>query len=85
MKLEIVSSDAHNIYQVAWLELNTPVGNFIIQQGHAPMILSLTPDKPITFRLKTGKQQTINANNGMAKITRESTTLMIDTHHKLPL
>jgi F0F1-type ATP synthase epsilon subunit len=85
MKLEIVSSDAHNIYQVAWLELNTPVGNFIIQQGHAPMILSLTPNKPITFRLKSGKQQTINANSGIAKITREATTLIIDTHHELPL
>jgi F0F1-type ATP synthase epsilon subunit len=82
MKLEIVSSDAHNSYQVAWLELNTPVGNFIIQQGHAPMILSLTPNKPVTFRLKSGKQQTINVNNGMAKITRESTTLIIDTHHE---
>ncbi len=82
MKLEIVSSSEHNTYQVAWLELNTPVSNFIIQRGHAPTILSLTPGKLITFRLKSGKQQTIKVQHGMAQVTRESTTIVLDTHHE---
>lgn len=80
MKLEIVSSTDHDTYQVAWLELNTPVGNFIIQMGHAPTILSLTPEKLITFRLKSGKQQTIKVQHGIAQISRESTTILLETH-----
>ena len=63
-------------------QFNTPVGNFIIQMGHAPTILSLTPGKLITFRLKSGKQQTIKVQYGMAQITRESTTIILDTHHE---
>lgn len=79
MKLEIVSATEHTTYQVAWLELNTPVGNFIIQMGHAPTIFSLTPHKPITFRLKSGKQKTINAYHGVAQIFRESVMILLDT------
>ena len=82
MKLEIVSSSEHTIYQIAWLELNTPMGNFIIQMGHAPTILSLSPGKLITFRLNSGKQQTIKVQHGIARIARDAATIILDTTHE---
>ena len=79
MKLEIVSANEHSSYQVAWIELNTLVGNFIIQMGHAPTILSLAPNKTVTFRLKNGKQKTIIVLHGIAHVAREATTLIVET------
>ncbi len=77
MDLQIFSMQATHFYTVAWLEINTPNGNFIIQSGHAPMIINLTPYQPITFRLSNGKQETVIPRSGIAQINREKTVLLI--------
>ncbi len=77
MKLEVVSPTEHTTYAVAWLELNTPVGNFVIQEGHVPMVVTVSPNKPIIFRLKSGKQKHIIPRHGIADIQRNSATLII--------
>lgn len=80
MKLKIVSPDQETEYRIAWVELNTPVGNFIIQKGHIPMILTLAHNQPVTFRLKSGKQQTVTPHHGIADITRTDVTIIMSGH-----
>ena len=77
MKLTINTPHHTTHYAVALLEINTPTGNYIIQQGHAPMILSLSFRQPMTFRLKTGKQETLLVHHGIAKIDRTSATIVM--------
>ena len=77
MELRIISTKQAKSHTIAWLELETPNGNFVIQPGHAPMITSLSPKQPITFRLKNGKQETITPQAGVAEITRDKATLLI--------
>lgn len=63
--------------QIAWLDIETPVGNFVIQPEHAPMIVALLPDSSITYCLGSGKHESINIKRGLAHITRDSVTLLI--------
>lgn len=78
MQLQIVAPDQTHKYQVVWIELNTVVGNMIVQPGHAPMVVLLAPHKPITYRMRTGKQETITPRQGVAEITRDKTTVIIN-------
>ena len=78
MKLHVISPMRTMQYNVAWLEINTNVGNFIIQKGHAPTLLVLAPNQEIIFRLKNGKQESITIPNGIVEITREQATVVIN-------
>ena len=77
MELNITSPDEQHILKVAWFEIDTPVGNFIIHAGHAPTILTLLPESIITIRLKSGKQETIKAPSGIVHITRKLVTIIL--------
>lgn len=78
MNLSIITPSEHRDYEIAWLELNTPHGNMIVQRGHIPMIVTLVPNQPITFRLKNGKQETIIPRGAIAEISRESASIIIN-------
>jgi len=77
MKLKIVSPEGTKEHSVQWLELNTKAGNFVIQPGHQPMIVSLAENKEVVFCLENGKQETFTPTAGIAEITRTSATLVI--------
>ncbi len=82
MKLIISTPEYHSSYLVAWLEINTPTGNYVIQKGHAPIIMALSPQKALTFRLKTGKQETVTVKFGVVTIDRESATVVMTVAEK---
>lgn len=77
MKLTIHTPTSTTHHTVTWLEINTPMGNYIIQRGHIPMILSLSPAQSMTFRLKNGKQETVLVQQGIVKINRTSATVVM--------
>jgi len=77
MKLILSTPLKRSEYSVAWLEINTPTGNYVIQKGHAPIILILSPGQSLTFRLKTGKKETLLVKHGVAKIDRTSATIVM--------
>lgn len=78
MELHIINAHESKIVSVDWIEINTPVGNFIIQQGHAPMVLTLQQKQPIIFRLTSGKEQNIVIPQGIIEITRDLVTILIN-------
>jgi F0F1-type ATP synthase epsilon subunit len=77
MELIISTPTYRSVYSVVWLEVNTSTGNYVMQKGHAPTIMVLSPLKALTFRLKTGKQETVMVKHGVVKITRESATVVM--------
>ena len=78
MELKIISPESTQTYTIIWLELNTSTGNFVIQHGHAPMIVSLAPNKEVIFCLANGKQESLVPTGGIAEITRKSATLLLN-------
>ena len=78
MKLDLISPICTLTYDVAWLELHTSAGNFVIQKGHIPTLLVLSPNKDVIFRLKNGKEESITIQSGIAEITRESAIVLFN-------
>lgn len=77
MQLLIVSPEKQQTIEVAWVELNTPSGNYIIQQGHAPMALALTAKQPFIYAHKNGKEEIVMVERGIAEITRSQVMILL--------
>jgi len=77
MQLNIAMPMQKKTVKIAWIDINTHVGNFIIQPEHAPMIISLLPESQITYCLSSGKLETVNVKSGIAHVTRENITLLL--------
>lgn len=78
MELHIISPEQTVIHSVAWVEAKTIAGNFVIQPGHAPTILLLSPDKELIFCLINGKQESLLVPRGILDISRTTVTLIIN-------
>ncbi len=78
MNLTILSPQEKKTYTIAWIEVNTAAGNFVIQSNHVPTVLLVLPHQPITICLTSGKQETFTTPGGALEITRNNATLLID-------
>ncbi len=78
MELVLISPLQKQTFSITWLEINTAVGNFVIQPGHAPMIVTLTPHEKLTFCLDNGKRESIIVHQGVAHITRTSASILLN-------
>lgn len=78
MELIVVSPTQNNTYAIAWIEISTPAGSFVVQHGHMPMIIALKENTSLPFRLENGKQEVIVVPQGIAEITRSSVTIIIN-------
>lgn len=77
MELTIISPVLQKKMTIAWLEINTPVGNFVIQKGHAPMVVTLSAHQPIIFGLPNGTQQSIIIIKAVVEVTRTGATVIV--------
>ncbi len=78
MQLQIARPTEKKLINILWIDLQTPVGSFVIQPEHAPMIIALKPDSFVTFALENGAQESVAVKQGIAHVTRESVTLLLN-------
>ncbi len=81
MKLTIFSSTQSQEYDMSYLEVETSVGNFVILEGHAPLLLLLSVGKPIIFCQKDTPETFERlplAHGGILKITRTHATVIMN-------
>lgn len=79
MQFTILSPTRKESYPVSWVEFESMVGNFVIQPGHAPMIVVLKPNSLSTCLLRNGKQTTVGVSSGVVEVTRASVTFLLDS------
>ena len=78
MKLIIISILQTIEHEIAWVEANTPLGNFVIQPNHAPLMLLLSAQKECLYCLSTGKQESfIPERGGILRITPQEITAIM--------
>lgn len=77
MKLQIITTQRTLEYEIEWAELNTPVGNMIIQHGHNPMIIELTSGHEFIYKKEDGAQDSIMIVQGIAHITRNEIKILL--------
>lgn len=78
MNLTILSPEEKKSMAIAWIEINTSAGNFVIQPNHAPTIFLISPHQPITICLANGKKETFTKSGGTLEVQRDAVTLLID-------
>jgi F0F1-type ATP synthase epsilon subunit len=78
MELKIISPFSSNAYDIKWIEINTPKGNFVIQNEHAPMILQLSPGKKTIYEQKDGKKGSLIIECGFIHIMRDRATIIVN-------
>lgn len=77
MQLTLMSPTNSQIIEINWLEVQTDKGNFVIQPGHMPMIVLLTPNQELTMELLDGSVTLMSITGGILEITRTAVTLLI--------
>jgi F0F1-type ATP synthase epsilon subunit len=76
MILHVVSALKKQDIAIAWFEINSRAGNFVIQPGHAPMIVTLMANSVITYGLEGGGQESQVIKQGIVHVTRADITLL---------
>lgn len=77
MELHLVAPEEERTLFVAWFEIDTPAGNFVIHLGHAPMMVTLLANRDIVIRLRNGKEERIHAHGGLVHVTRKTATIIL--------
>jgi F0F1-type ATP synthase epsilon subunit len=78
MKLVIMRPGEMAEYAVEWIEINTPLGNFVIQEEHAPTVFTLSAHKECRFSLAiTGKEESLVIEEGIIEINRKTALLFL--------
>ena len=78
MELTIMSAASSEKHTIVWLEVNTPTGNLVIQDHHAPLITLVNKDEEISYCFKTGKKNTLLLpHGGILKVTRTQVLILV--------
>lgn len=77
MKFNVISPHSTVEHTIVWIEINTPAGNMVIQENHAPMLIEILPDSELLFMQPNGKQISLVVLEGFMHITRQQIKLLI--------
>jgi F0F1-type ATP synthase epsilon subunit len=78
MLLTILSAKEKKVLSIAWIEVETASGNFVIQQQHIPTVLAVLAHQPITICLANGKQESFISPGGILEIQRNTALLLLN-------
>lgn len=76
MQFTIISPTEQQEFIIDWLKVQTPQGDFVIQPGHMPTIVALTPNKEIVFS-SNNTEKKISIKSGVLEVNRKSITLIV--------
>lgn len=78
MIININALDSQRVFEATWIEVKTPSGGLVILQGHAPIITSINPERPITIFLTNGKQELIHIQKpALLELTKGIITIIL--------
>jgi F0F1-type ATP synthase epsilon subunit len=68
MELSIITITKKVRIAINWIEINTPVGNMVIQPHHANMIIAVLPDSICKFEHENGSVESVVVPQGIVEI-----------------
>lgn len=77
MKLSIIDTEKVMVREVNWIDINTSVGNMVIQKNHVPLIIELLPGHELIFELTDGEQKSMMITQAVAHVTRAEVKILI--------
>jgi F0F1-type ATP synthase epsilon subunit len=77
VKFSVISPHTVEEYNIVWIEINTPAGNLVIQENHAPMVVEIEPNSEILFMQENGKQVSMIILQGFIHVIRLEIKLLV--------
>ena len=77
MKFILISPTKSKEFDVDWIEVQTDLSNFVIKQGHAPLMVILANNKELSLGLMDGSKMVMTISGGILKVARESAMLLL--------
>ena len=77
MKFSVINPHSVIEHNIVWVEINTPAGNLVIQENHAPMIVEIEPNSELLFMQQNGKQVSMIILQGFMHVTRLEIKLLV--------
>ena len=78
IECRIIGPTLQRLINVSWIGVTTPTGNLIIQEGHAPAIMILSPFKKIEFGFADGSVESIELQGGILQVERTRATIIVN-------
>lgn len=78
MQLTISQLRKSETMPIEWLEVETLVGNLIVQKGHAPEYVIVKNDTYVQWALESGALEKIKIKQALLKIDRNTCLLIIE-------
>jgi F0F1-type ATP synthase epsilon subunit len=79
MQFTLIGPTSSQSLDVQWIEVQTLEGNFVVKQGHVPMIIALAPNKELSMELNDGSTTLMTIAGGILEISRTAVRLLL-TH-----
>jgi F0F1-type ATP synthase epsilon subunit len=73
----IMSPTESHDHKVSWIRVETSQGDFVIQDGHAPTIVTLEHGNTMTYELTDGTEKSLSVEQGILHVNRTEATLII--------
>jgi F0F1-type ATP synthase epsilon subunit len=78
-KLKIIKPTKKDVFDVEWLDIQTPSGNFFVGPEHEDLITILKERSPISYKkVKDTQPETIDSYGGILKIENNEAIIILD-------
>jgi F0F1-type ATP synthase epsilon subunit len=78
-KLKIIKPTKKDVFDVEWLDIQTPSGNFFVGPEHEDLITILKERSPISYKkINTTKPESIDSYGGFLKIEKGQASIILD-------
>ena len=79
MHVSLVTPTEQRNLDAVWVECDTPVGNFVIEEQHAPMLLTLVQGRSLIIGFAHGLQESfLIYGDAIVHITRKKITVFLE-------
>ncbi len=78
LTLEIIGSMQSEIHSVAWVEIESPTGSFLVGYDHMPLISLIKKRSTLTFRKINGEERHIDIAGGIFKVADNKATILLE-------
>ena len=68
IEFTIVRPDKSEVFEVEWIDVQSPAGSFVVGLNHLPLITRLKIRGELSFKIKDGKIEKIETYGGYFKI-----------------
>lgn len=77
-ELEIIHPTKSEKKTVAWVEVESPTGNFVVGPNHSPLISILKPRGKLTYQVFEGTEASMDIYGGIFKVLNNKVVVLLE-------